>query len=427
MMMNRLLFSAFLLTLFVSVSCTKNKKLGKDVIDENSYLNGITTDTFQLETYTIAEDSVVTSKPSNVVLGSYVDPKFGRVEASFYSQVRLASLNPNFGTESIKIDSFVLALKYAGYYGDLSEQTFGVYELNEKMYIDSSYYSFSEVATKSTNLIPAGKRTHVPKPTTNVVINGDTLLPQLRLHLDTNFARNIITEATNGSATFLSIDAFQAFFKGIFVRVENPTQSSGQGAIFYFDINNSASKLTVYFTQGGTQKTFDMVINSNCAEFSHVDIDNAGTPIAAILQDSTKGSKEFYAQAFKHRAIVRIKHIDQLPKNIVIHRADLTLPVQFQNGNRFKPGTGVSAATKLKFSDSKFTSLGVLGEFDDNKKHFSINLRTYVQALVKDQVVNYGVVVSPRYFINSSERIIFNGKETTNKNKPKLVLTYTTY
>lgn len=421
----------FFVTVFICAflfSCTKNKTLGKDVIDPSSYLNGVTVDTFDLITYTIAEDSSITDNASNVVLGSYIDPKFGEFDASFYSQVRLGGLSPDFGDpSSIKIDSFVLALKYVGYYGDLSAQTFEVYELDDTLNLNSTYYSFTTKNVKNTNWVPSGKGTISPKPLTKTVIGDDTVDAQLRIPLDTNIARNFIEEATSGSSTFTSNDDFLNYFKGIKVKTNNLSQSTGQGAIFYFNITDAASKMTIYFTQGNAQKTFDFVINSDCADFTNVQISNSGKPIDLVLQDSTKGLTEFYAQAFKHRAIVKIKNIENLPKNLVIHRADLTLPVQYQSGYRYKPGSSVSIATKLKSTDINYTSLGILGEFNEAKKYFSINLRTYVQALVNKEIENNGVVVSPRFFINSSERIIFNGKNTTNKTKPKLILTYTTY
>jgi hypothetical protein len=427
----KILYPIFI-TVFVSAflfSCTKNRTLGKDVIDSETYLNGTTVDTFDLITYTIEEDSSITDNASNVVLGSYVDPKFGSFNASFYSQVRLGGVNPNFGDpNNIRIDSFVLALKYVGYYGDLSPQTFEVYELNDSLALSSTYYSFTTKNTKSTNWVPTGKGTITPKPLSKTVIGIDTVDAQLRIPLDTNIARTFIEEATSGSSTFASNEEFLNYFKGIKVKVNNPGQSTGQGAIFYFNITDAASKMTIYFSQQDTiKKTFDFVINADCADFTNVSIENSGKPIDLVLQDSTKGLKEFYAQAFKHRAIVKIKDIENLPKNCVIHRADLSLPVQYQTGYRYKPGSNVSVATKLKASDVNYTSLGILGEFVESKKLFTINLRTYVQALVNKEIENNGVVISPRFFINSSERIIFNGKNTTNKTKPKLILTYTTY
>ena len=74
----------FLLIGFVVffVSCRKKEsQVGLDEINSSEYLNGIT-DTFSIVSYTIAEDSTITDNPANVVLGSYVDPEFGLVDAS---------------------------------------------------------------------------------------------------------------------------------------------------------------------------------------------------------------------------------------------------------------------------------------------------------------------------------------------------------
>jgi hypothetical protein len=420
-------FIFILATLLISACKKKDTLIGKGVLNPDDYLNGITTDTFEIETYTIAEDSIITSNPPNTVLGSYKDPKFGGFNASFYTQFRLGSLNPVFGDPSqIVMDSFVLALKYVGYYGDLSAQTFEIYELDEDLSIDSNYYSFSTKNVKSSNLVRIGMGTITPKPNQTSIVGGDSLDAQLRIQLDTNFAKNLVLEANNGTA-FLTNEAFMAFFKGFYVKTNNPTQASGQGAAFYFNLNDAASKLTMYFKLAGINKTFDLLINSSCADFTHLEINNSGTSISAILQNPSLGQNEFYAQAFKHRAVVKIKHINSLPANTIIHKASLTLPIQFQTGYRFVPGVSISVAAKLKSTDQYYTSLGTYGGFEEYEKHFRIDVRDYIQAVLKGSIDNMGLVISPRYFINSAERIIFNGKNTSNKKKPQLIVTYTTF
>ena len=424
-------FSSILLGLLIFfVSCQKNKhEIGKPAIDQDQLLNGITTDTFDLITYTIDEDSAITDNMANVLLGCYIDPKFGKVSASFYTEFRLKSLTPNFGDlGTIVYDSCVLALQYVGYYGDVSPQNFEVYELNDSLSMDSVYYDFSSKPMKPGNLVPNGMGTITPRPLSNAVVGGDTLAPQLRIPIDTNFAKNLIQESASGNGTFTSNVQFQQFFKGFKVQVNNPSQTIGKGAIFYFNINNNAaSKLTIYYSQGGVKKSYDIVMNSYCSDFVHMETDHSGTPLEMVLQDSTKGQSTFYAQAFRQRAVIKIPGLDNLPKNVVIHRADLTLPVQFQNGYRYKPGSAVSVAARLKASDTQLANLNVVGAFVDSKKHFTIDLRTYTQALIADKIDNTGVVVSPVFFRNSAERIVFNGPNTINKKKPQLILTYTTY
>ncbi|MEN9699277.1 MAG: hypothetical protein RLZZ301_475 [Bacteroidota bacterium] len=428
--MKRAVFAAFALVLLVACQ-KKNPDLGKEIIDQNALLNGITTDTFDLITYTILEDSVETKNAPNVLLGSYVDPKFGKVEASVFTELRLPGLSPNFGTlSSIQIDSFVLALEYVGYYGDLTAQEFAVYELDDTLEnaAEKKYYQFSSIATKTTNWMAAGQSSIVPDPINPTILAGKEVDPQLRLHLDTMRAWDIINATATNPSAFASNAAFQNYLKGIKVAVNNPTQSTGKGGILYLDINNNpASKMTIYYRKDGVPKTYDLLINSYCADFSNIDHQSTGTAADAVVQDSTLGQSTFYAQANKHRAMVKIPGLDNLPSNIVIHRADLLLPVQFQTGYRYKPGSKVTAATKVKATDYYYTSLGVTGSYSDSKKQFEIDLRAYVQAMVAGKIDNTGVLVSPLYFRNSAERIIFNGQLSNNKKSPKLILTYTTY
>lgn len=426
------ILAVLLLMWLVQTACTKqNPGLGKEIIDPNALLNGITTDTFSLFTYSIIEDSTETKNASNVLLGSYVDPKFGKVEASIYTEFRLPGLNPDFGDPSlISIDSFVLALEYVGYYGDLSAQNFEVYELLDSIENDSEvkYYQFSSLPTQSSNWVAAGQGNIVPDPINDAIIAGAAVNPQLRIHLDTMRAWNFINESSNNPSTFASNPAFQDFFKGLKITTNNSNQTSGKGAILYFNINNNAaSKLTIYFKQAGVSKTYDFTINSNCADFSQVTHTQDNTPVSALLADSTLGQNAFYAQANKLRAMVKIPGLDALPSNIIIHRADLLLPVQFQTGYRYKPGARVTAASKLAATDAHYTSLGIAGLYSESNKRFDLDIRAYVQSLVNGKLENTGIVISPLFFRNSAERIVFNGSQTTNKKAPKLVVTYTTY
>ena len=205
---------------FIFSSCNKKESsVGIGTLDENEILNGITIDTFDLITYTIEEDSIITDNGPNGLIGSYNDPKFGTFNASVYTQLRIGTVNPNFGDiSSIIMDSVVLALEYAGYYGDQSTQNFEVYELNEDLHIDSTYYSFTSKAIKPINLVPFGKGQITPKPTEPSIVGGDTVEAQLRIPLDTNFAKALIAEAASGSTTFANNENFVNFFKGIHIK-----------------------------------------------------------------------------------------------------------------------------------------------------------------------------------------------------------------
>ena len=422
------LLLAICLLVIISSCKKKDSSVGIGTLDENEILNGITVDTFDLITYTVEEDSLITDNGPNGLLGSYNDPKFGIFNASVYTQLSLATINPNFGNvSSIIMDSVVLALEYAGYYGDQSTQTFEVYELNEDLSIDSTYYSFTTKSIKSTNLVPFGKGVITPRPTEKTIVGGDTVEAQLRIHLDTNFAKALINEAASGSTTFASNENFVNYFKGIHIKTNNGFQTPGVGAALYVKLNDPSSKITMYFRQDGIFKTFDLLLNASCADFTHVDINSNGTAVENVVQNTSLGKNEFYAQALKHRAIVKIPGLNNLPQKTIIHKAELSLPIQYQTGYRYKPGVGVSVSTKVKSTDNFYTSLSTLGEYSDVKKLFFVDIRDYAQSIVAGDLENTGLVISPRFFINSAERIVFNGLNTTNKVKPKLILTYTTY
>jgi hypothetical protein len=427
-MMLRILF-LFVVVAIALVSCKKKEyQLGADQIDQETLLEGTSVDTFDIVSYTILEDSIISDNASNVLLGSYNDPLFGEFSSSFYTQLRLAGVDPNFGDPStIVIDSFVLGLEYLGYYGELDDQTFEVYELDESLSIDSTYYSFSSAAHNGVNLVPSEHAVITPKPLDPTVIGDDSLASQLRIYLDTNVARSLIVEATSGSTTFSSNEEFLEYFKGLYITTNNPIQMQGEGAAFYFDINDPSSKATIYFHQDTVATSYDLLINSECADFTNVQINNSGSAADQVIQDSTLGNNTYYAQAFHNRAAISIPGLLNLPENIVIHRADLELPIQFQTGHKYQPGVNISVATRADSVSTDLLNVGVVGVYDDLNKRFNINIREYTQAIANKTLPLTELVVSPLYFINSAERIVFNGKNTINKDKPRLVLTYTSY
>jgi len=402
--------------------------LGKDLLGSNAILNGITTDTFYLATSVVIEDSIITDNSANVVLGSYNDPKFGQFTSSFYTQIRLAGVNPNFGdASSIIVDSFVLGLEYAGYYGALSAQHFEVFELSDALSNDSTYYQFSTKAHSNTNLIPAGNEIITPDPLNYTIIGDDSVQAQLRIPLDTNLAKQFITEATSGSSTFASNANFQSYFKGLLVQTNNSPQAAGQGGVFYFNLNDPGTKLTIYYRQGGVAKTYDFLMNSTCADFSHVDVNRNGSAVEQVINNPSLGLQEFYAQAFGVRAKVIIPGLNQFTENQLIHRAEIHLPIQYQLGSKYKPGSNVTFATKKTAASQGYINTGVLGAYSESKKEYAADLKSYVQAVINQDIENTGLIVSPRFFVNSSERIIFNGPNTINKMRPKIIITYTDF
>jgi hypothetical protein len=420
---------AFLVLFTILISCKKeNSTIGKDGLSSDKFLNSDAIDTFQLETYTVLDDSLLSSNLTVNMLGSYQDPVFGSVNADFYTQFRLSGFNPVFGDLStIVMDSFVLGMEYRGYYGNLDPQTFEVYELDEALSSDSIYYSYQIKTVKPQNLVMPGKGTITPTPETQTIIGGQGVEPQIRIFLDTTFARNLMLEGVNNPSTYSSNELFLQYFKGLQVKVNNPGQGEGKGGILYFNNDDPLSKLTIYYSQAGVSKAFDFYINSDCADFNHVLIDNSSKNVGNVINNINLGNKEFYAQANKSRAVVKFTTIDKIPKNAVIQYAQLNLPVSYYTLDPFFPSSTISAATKINSSDKTLYSLNIVGIYSDFTKSYNVDVRDYVQKIVNGKIENLGVYLSPSKMLSSTERIVFNGALTENKNQPKLYIIYTNY
>lgn len=425
-----LLSATFLLMVFVSLSCKKKENLiGQNTIDQNELLNSAGIDTFTLLTHTIKVDSSISDNAAYGIIGSYNDPVFGIMQSEIYTQFRLSVISPDFGTDPIDIDSVVLGLEYVNYYGTVGPQTFEVYEINDPdgLSLDSTYYNTRTISTTGINIIETGMETIDMDPNQETVIDGDTVEPQMRIHLDTMFAWNMIQESFNNPSTFESNENFQQYFKGLHIKPNNPLQSSGEGGMFYLNLNAALSKLTIYYHQNGVQYTFDLLINAECADFNHVEINNSGTPVEALIIDSTLGQVEFYAQAFGSRGVIRIPGIDNIPKNAVIHKATLELPVQYLSGSQYDPGGALTTVVTADEDENLFYAVAPITIFDDYTKRYDIDLRSYVQNILNGTIANKDIIVYPSLFISSADRIIFNGPDTDNKVKPKFSIIYTEY
>jgi hypothetical protein len=158
-----------------------------------------------------------------------------------------------------------------------------------------------------------------------------------------------------------------------------------------------------------------------------VDINRSNTPVEAVNNNPSVGMNEFYAQAFGVRAKIVVPGLNKFAKNQLIHRAEIHLPIQYQLGNKYKPGATVTFATKKTAASQGYINTGVTGAYAETKKEFTADLKQYVQAVINEDIENTGLIVSPRFFVNSAERIIFNGQNTINKMRPKIIITYTNF
>lgn len=426
------LSATFLFGLVLLAACKKETPtIGKDLIDQDALLKGNKVDTFSLTSYSYLEDSIETRNVNRLLLGEFYDPVFGRTKASFYTQLRLASLNPDFGdTTNLLIDSVVLALDYTDFQGGFDEQTFEVYELDEELSSssDTKYYQFSELDIKNSNLMLEGFDKIEPNPTVPSIVNDEIADAQLRLRLDPEFGRQFIRTSILSPEVFQSEDAFVESYKGLHVRVNNQNQSPAEGGIYYFDPSDADTKLIIYYTQDGSQKLYDIPINAQSVHFNHFEASHAGTDIEELLNDPSKGQKEFFAQSFGLRAAIELNGISDLPENAVIHKAELFVPVQHQIGGLIDLPTSLSVSIRKDPNSFDLSSALIQSViYSEFSTGYTINLRPYLQSVLSGVQDLSPIILYPLNWNVSAERVIFNGPNTDNKLQPKLTVVYTEF
>src|SRR5690554_8004055 len=81
--------------------------------------------------------------------------------------------------------------------------------------------------------------------------------------------------------------------------------------------------------------------------------------------------------------------INDLPENIIVHSATLEIPVSFYQGDPFYISSEVSVGAKLFEGDERIYTLSSVA-FNSFRKAYVVDLRTYIQNIIKGEIQNNG-------------------------------------
>ncbi|MBX7094025.1 MAG: DUF4270 domain-containing protein [Flavobacteriales bacterium] len=424
------------LTLF---SCRKTEgDLGLLVQPQEDQLHGDVLDTLTLQTYTILSDSIRTDELQNNLLGSMVDPVFGKTKAGLFTQIRLEANAPAFNPSDIIVDSIVLSIAYQSYYGELDAQNFHVYEVLDTMNQDSVYYSNQVLDYDPTDLVMSGYNTQNPDMFNyyHDAITGDSSKPQLRLRLDNNLAQRFVN--AGGTADLADNTAFTNWFKGLYVTVDNPAQSTGDGGILYMDMGDAATKVTMYYreiTSGDTIR-FTFLINDRCARYTTFEHDYSGTVIEQQLLDSTRGNSQFYLQGGAGlQAMIHVPHLMNVNNlgNCVLNLAELIIPVEYFNLDPLAPAPQIMLSginddgTTYVPLDIQLGDLVFGGFYDASNKVYRFAITRHLQEILLGHKNNNGMKLFVVGSAVSAYRSVMAGPNSDNRRQPSLKIIYTKY
>ena len=277
--------------------------------------------------YAVAEDSLVSSHVTSSLLGEVDDPLFGTVRSDIFAQFRLSANAIDFG-EAPVLDSVILSLSYAGFFGDtLQSVRLGVYELSDALHKDSIYYTHQTLQTLSDNLVEGGAQ-FAFHPKTPAVVDGETMEAQLRIPLRKDFFTDrLLTKS--GSPELENNAHFLEYFKGIAIRTEG---KSGSGCLAYIRMLSNVTAITLYYHNNDHDSlSFSLVSNDSTNFFSHVDhqYGSAADDLKAqVLQNdySSSGEAAFLQAGAGIKARLAIPGLSRYEgKKIAVHKAELIL------------------------------------------------------------------------------------------------------
>ena len=410
-------------------SCTdKAKEIGAEVDNQADIFEVGFTDTSSVVAYSFLLDSVRTDSVGTHLCGSMFDPELGEITASMATQILLVSDTPDFGPNPV-VDSLVLFLLYNGHYGDTTvTQTFNVYELDELLDFTDDQYTNRTVMHKPTLL---GTKTFLPQPGTEVVIpldedTNDTLPAYISINL-TDFSHELADKIINGPEESMNTQDFVEYVYGLYIEPEKRTDG---GAIPYFNLLSSYSRLKLYYHNDSLDdQRFNMIISASSEKFTmadHNNYDDASQEFKdQVLNDQKElGRNNVYLQGLAGvETKITFPHIQNLRSlgQIVINRAELVLASDAVKMDGYEHATQL-ALLKYK-EDGTFDLLPDQfegedffgGKFNEADQEYRFRITKYIQNLITDEnAVDYGLNLAISGFGTSAERMILYGTNPDN-------------
>lgn len=382
----RVLALIFFITLISLSACRKKpEKIGNDLQPTNTLISVAFNDAQDIVTSTFNVPFLGTKNLNYAFIGNMNDPVFGNSNFDFFTQFSLESTSLHWSEDggTATADSIVMYLVYNGYYGDTIDKslTVKVYEIDDEMYIDSTYQSNMTLNCFSEEL---ANYTFVPRPLTPV----DTVLDRgvLRIPLDISIANKLIA---NGD--YLSNDIFKEKFKGLRVMCD---KNDVAASVVAFNLEHSRSFLRIYYHNDTDTLSYKFEVNSSDVRFNHYTHDYTNSEIT--LNDTVNNAKLFVQGAAGTRVWVKFPNLQEwansLNNNIAINDAKLILSGVVTDTAMYTPPEKLVAVGAVFDADTTYAILPDQwigseyygGKYDkaDDKVWFRIT--EYIQNVIKN-------------------------------------------
>lgn len=432
------LFAVLIVMLFGACN-NEVTTIGEDTLD---HLVGTDfMDTLTVQAYSYLEDTLNTTNLSANLVGDLHDPIFGDTRASIYSQFTLSGSSVNFGDHP-QIDSVVLTMQLASYYGDTTSKVgIRVYQLQDAISSNGHYYSNSTIAHDNTplNYSQTGYEIH---PNSDVIVDTGSYSPHIRIRLTNAFGQYLL----NNQEHMNSVEHFRNFFKGLCITAVSHTGSTGYMLIT--NMNSSLSGIVVYYhndSKSSIKYTFPC--SNKCKRFNNFTHNYNASNSSNFTQEVLAGQHEIGAQQLFVQASAGVKTritfpylaktFESLGKRVVINRAELVITDVSPNETFLVHPAALSiqghksADGSVSYipDDSYYSNADYFGGTYNAAKHeYRFRVTSYVQGIISgtSNLANYLDLVVKGSGVRAN-RLVIGGTGLNDNNRLRLELSYTTY
>ncbi len=366
-------------------------------------------------------DSVFALNQSLSLLGAMDDPLFGRLYASFITQIGVFDA-VNLGSDRVA-DSLILYLYYSGTYGgNYGPQEITVHEITE--YIDEQVSYFSNFDVDAIIYESDVLAVHTIDPS-----EGDTLIAipitSTRLQEKLLFAPDTATR---------SMWDFVNYFQGVYVKAD--AVDSG-GSIFNIDLNHPGSKLSLYYRNDTPDTSFryDFVINQSLNRVNLFEQDYTTAVFYDDISRTATDDSVFYIQGAS--GVMGRLDFDFLPAwrdsmPVSINMARLYLPVDQTAVDEKHPLPARIFLLERDTDDGRLLRIADLllgdqyfgGSYNSETGYYSLNITNWVQSFVRGNSKDNSLYVGVREPAMTAGRAVFrNSKHSLGG--ARLEMTYT--
>ncbi|SEG49328.1 protein of unknown function [Halpernia humi] len=439
------------------INCEPNA----DNLGSQFFTNGAAQDSVVLKdliAYNISNNDTIrtdNAKMDSVTLGAFDVPQFGKLKSSYFTQVRLSSYAPTFGTNA-KADSAVLVITpslptstdsirkstinnfiyptgniastkitktYPVIYkygrtkiGGKTKLTINVNEVTD--YMGSTVTKLYSNQDFATGALLGSKDFYGDVTSVNIKSNADSTElfnreANLRIPLDSTFFQNKII-AKAGMPELSDVSTFIRYFRGLKVSV-----AENDGYLFKFAPNQV--KLQLYYKSDSIvdgvntrpQNVFSLDVGSNNVHFQKIDFDRNGTAAGAAMavSDSINGSPKLFLQGMGGPGVglkipaTTIASLKDLYNNQKAGILSATIRLYSDNSwlNNFgKPKYFVTKQKNVSTFLKEFTTYSINPNFRlittnnlyGNPSYYDINITKTVKDVIETEAPNKDIVIN---------------------------------